>query len=195
MTTALLVCVAIVRRRHDTRTHRGLGENPLHCWVYPPARLAPCSYFSFLSVFKEKDMTDYSRFLRQTEEDDARQSPPAIPGKDASLSLLPRPEEGEKFIAMNMPWSWFATAAHLPGKALAIGLILWWLVAVRKRAVVVFSYKRAQSTGLSDESIRQCIRRLERAGLIEVKRAPGRSPRVRVLPAPRSASRDEVDDD
>lgn len=140
-------------------------------------------------------MTDYSRFLVQT----ANQEPPrptaAVPAGHATASLLPKPGVDEKFIAINMPWSWFAVASSLPGKALGIGMIIWWLVIVEKKPVVRFSYKKARCTGLSGESIRQCIRSLERAGLIDVQRAPGRSPRIRVLPAPKTVESVVVESD
>lgn len=140
-------------------------------------------------------MIDYTRFLVTGGNAGSLQPSPATSAPFAKNGLLPRPQKGEKFIAANVPWSWFAIAAGLPGKALAIGMLVWWLVTVNKQPVVAFSYKRAECTGLSHESIRQSIRKLELAGLISVQRAPGRSPRIRVLPAPMTVESVVVESD
>ena len=41
-----------------------------------------------------------------------------------------------------IPWNWLAAAARLPGRALAVAIVLWFEAGVKGAAVVALSQKR-----------------------------------------------------
>jgi hypothetical protein len=92
----------------------------------------------------------------------------------------PRKSRG-RFIKGPIPWGWITTAATLPGKSLHIALGLWYVTGLKKSRSVVLSRSVLQHLGLGARATRNGLRRLEMAGLIEVDRSNGRSPRVTVL--------------
>lgn len=102
-------------------------------------------------------------------------------------TLHPELRPGEMFHAYRLPWSWYHVAASLPGKALAVGLLIWWEVTVIKRPTIRFSYLKARALNSSDQTIRNAIKNLEVAGLVEVDRGPGNSPRITLKQAPDDA--------
>jgi hypothetical protein len=62
---------------------------------------------------------------------------------------------------------------RLPGKALAVGLMLWWVAGCRGQRTVYFSLTRAAADGIPTTTARRGLRQLERAGLVTVHRRPG----------------------
>jgi hypothetical protein len=94
---------------------------------------------------------------------------------------LPRPRKREWFLKGPVPWSWLARAMALPGKALAVGLILWREKGWQKQRTVHFSLARAAGDGIPRTTARRAIRALERAGLVKILRKPGRGLEVTLL--------------
>jgi hypothetical protein len=70
---------------------------------------------------------------------------------------------------------------QLPGKALAIGLMLWKESGCARRTTVHFCLSRAVAEGVPITTARRAIRALERAGLVAIERLPGRGLRVTLL--------------
>ena len=79
--------------------------------------------------------------------------------------------------------SWLRTAAVLPGKALAVGLVLWFKAGITKRGEVKMTTKLLHKFGLSRYAGYRGLAALEKAGLVTADRGPGRCPRVTLLPA------------
>jgi hypothetical protein len=79
----------------------------------------------------------------------------------------------------------------LPGKALAVGLILWQLRGMVGRDTVTFCLARAEADGIPTTTARRAVRELERAGLIAVCRKPGRGLEVTLLDLARGESAGE----
>lgn len=82
------------------------------------------------------------------------------------------------FLKGPIPYPWLVTAAELPGKALAVGIIIWtWAGIFRRTDTIPISLSKmplqrmAASRGLS---------KLEGAGLVTVTRRPGRSTSVTI---------------
>ncbi len=103
---------------------------------------------------------------------------------DASLRRRRRRmqrQEGE-FVKGPIPTTWIKRAAQLPGKALAVGMTLWFQVGVcgRKEDLPVTS-KLVVAYGVSRKARYRAIAALERAHLIRVDRRRGRCPRVTLL--------------
>lgn len=85
------------------------------------------------------------------------------------------------FIKGPIPLPWVELAAQLPGKALALGIGLWWLQGMVRDAEVKLSKRLLQSFNISRDAAADGLRRLEKAGLVRVKRAPGKRPSVRIV--------------
>ena len=67
------------------------------------------------------------------------------------------------------------------GRALRVGLALWYLAGVTKRRAVKPTWDTWQRFGLSPDAGRRGLVALERAGLVAVDRHPGRCPVVTIL--------------
>jgi len=92
-----------------------------------------------------------------------------------------RKKTGGLFLKGPIPWRWLAVAARLPGRALAVGLVLWHLVGLKSCRTVRLSPSTARSLGLSPRTARRGLVALEDAGLAAVDHHRGRSPNITVL--------------
>jgi hypothetical protein len=101
--------------------------------------------------------------------------------RDKSTHPIPRVAPGQEFLRAFIPWDWLEQAASLPGAALAVGLILWQRVGVRRRQPIRFCQERSD-LNLSPWATRRGIRQLEATGLIAVTRRPGHGLEVILLP-------------
>jgi hypothetical protein len=72
-------------------------------------------------------------------------------------------------------------AGQLPGKALAVGLILWQKAGITDKRTVHLCQAHPEGLGLDQYSTRRGIGELERAELITVQRRPGRGLEITVL--------------
>jgi hypothetical protein len=77
-----------------------------------------------------------------------------------------------------IPVPWLEKAIALPGKALHVGLVIWYYWGLRSEDVSLSQIKLAQFS-LNRETARRGLATLEAAGLVTVIRHPGRAPRVR----------------
>ena len=96
----------------------------------------------------------------------------------------PRHRKGEHFLKGPVPCNWLEQAAALPGKALHIGLALWFLAGMAKSQTVKLSRSLAARFGALPDASRRALSTLEKAGLVSVIRHPGCSPVVTLLEAP-----------
>lgn len=92
----------------------------------------------------------------------------------------PRHRPGEPFLKGPIPWAWIEAAAGLPGRALAVGLFLWHQAGCRRVRTVRLNLSRLPG-GISRQAGRRGLESLERAGLVQIDRAPGRAPTVTLL--------------
>jgi hypothetical protein len=99
----------------------------------------------------------------------------------ASTKRPPRHRHGEAFLKGPVPWLWIEKAAQLPGKALHVGILLWQSAGCRKSRSVHFCLARAVSLGMHLNSARRALRRLAKAGLIEIHHRPGQGLEVTLL--------------
>ena len=86
----------------------------------------------------------------------------------------PRHRPRERFLKGPIPWAWLDRAGRLPGKALAVGLVLWQLAGMTRKRTIRVCLSSLRSLGLNEDSARRGIKVLERANLIEVRSRPGR---------------------
>ena len=88
------------------------------------------------------------------------------------------------FIRGPIPLPWVEQAAQLPGKALALGIGLWWLHGMARNAEVKLTKRLLQTFNVSRDAAADGLSRLEKVGLVQVKRAPGKRPSVRIVKEP-----------
>jgi hypothetical protein len=97
---------------------------------------------------------------------------------------LARRQSTEPFVRGPIPLRWIRRAGGLPGKALHVGLAIWFLVGLRKSYVVALSLSAvARDFGMDRATASRGLGKLARAGLVAVERHPGRKVTVRVVHA------------
>jgi hypothetical protein len=105
-----------------------------------------------------------------------------IPERKVELASLAE-RKGRRFIPP-VPMPWFDRACVLPGKALAVGHILWYLAKRQRASTVVLTQAALDQHGLGRWSKYDALRGLEAAGLIQVHRRPKKNPVVTLLDPP-----------
>jgi hypothetical protein len=101
-------------------------------------------------------------------------------------SRLPRPAKDEQYLGGPVPLAWLSRAAGLPGKALHLGIALWF-AAVRSRGkdpTVALTDALADRFGLRSRTTRtRALDALRGADLVRVENRTGRAPLVTILPS------------
>jgi hypothetical protein len=92
---------------------------------------------------------------------------------------MPR-KRAEPFI-MRVPLRWMEQASRLPGRCIAVGLLLWFLAGRQKRRTVSFCLARGATLNVSEKATRAALRQLATAGLAIVTGKPGRGLEVTIL--------------
>lgn len=90
-----------------------------------------------------------------------------------------------QFVRGPIPLYWISRASKLSGKALHVGMMLWYLAGVTKSKEVLVSNTKLLGWGVSRHQKARALSALERVGLVRVKRGTGRNPRVLILEAQR----------
>ena len=80
---------------------------------------------------------------------------------------------------------WVQKAARLPGKSLHVAIIVWSRWHLEKVPEIVLTKSKLDSFNVKRHTAARALKHLESAGLVAVKRAPGRCPRVSVIGAPK----------
>jgi hypothetical protein len=88
------------------------------------------------------------------------------------------------FLKGPIPWDWLDRAGRLPGKALAVGLVLWQKAGLSNTCTVKICQARLDDLGLREASTRRGIRSLQDAGLIAVVSSAGRGLKISLLDLP-----------
>lgn len=76
---------------------------------------------------------------------------------------------------------WLGRAAQLPGKALAIGCAIWFVVSLHKSPTIRLSPSTLRRFGVSRDAGYDGLRRLAEAQLIALSTCRGRLPRLTVV--------------
>jgi hypothetical protein len=90
-------------------------------------------------------------------------------------------QRSDRYLRGPVPLAWLEAAARLPGRALQVGLALWYLVGVTKSATVSLSSVRLAAFGVDRSAKRRALAALAGAGLVTLDQAPGRNPAVTVI--------------
>ena len=87
------------------------------------------------------------------------------------------------FLKGPIPMAWLNEAAKLPGKAINLGIAIWWLAGMAQTKTFKLTGKALDQLGVSRDAAADALKRLEGRGLIRVQRAPGQRPTVEILSA------------
>lgn len=94
---------------------------------------------------------------------------------------LPRHKRQQPFLKGPIPANWLGKAAKLPGKALHVGLAVWFVAGLAKRRRVKLERKALRLFGVDRRhTVYRALERLEAAGLVAVDRGKGRFPQVEI---------------
>lgn len=85
-----------------------------------------------------------------------------------------------RFLAGPIPIAWLSTACRLPGKALHVGLAIWYRKRVFKKPEVPVTPHLLETFGVDRRTGYRALANLEAADLVKVDRRRGRSPRVTI---------------
>jgi DNA-binding transcriptional ArsR family regulator len=84
------------------------------------------------------------------------------------------------FIKGPLPMPWLERAARLPGKALAVALLLWFMAGMVGGAPIKLSAGLLARFGVGRKAAYAALTALEREGLITAQRRRGRLPSVKI---------------
>jgi hypothetical protein len=95
--------------------------------------------------------------------------------REGPLSLRPpRPHGRERFLKGPVPLSWLEEAGRCSGKALHLGVVLWFLAGVTGRREMSLGRSELARFGVNRYATSRALAVLEQANLVSVKRLPGR---------------------
>jgi len=98
----------------------------------------------------------------------------------AAVSRRP-PRQIGHFVMGPIPLAWLGPAARLPGKALAVGLAIWYQRGLRKSETVMLTGPILNQFGVDRHAKYRALTALENAGLVRVDRRMGKNPTVEIL--------------
>jgi len=91
-------------------------------------------------------------------------------------------QKTKRFLRGPIPLDWLIQAGRQSGKALHVGIALWFLSGLKgSRRKIALSQSILKLLGVSRHSGYRGLTKLEKAGLISVVRHPGRNPIVTIL--------------
>lgn len=97
--------------------------------------------------------------------------------------VMPVKPKIELYLRGPIFWRWIKTANSLPGKALAVGLVLWLYRALKKSVSVKVGINDiVEKIHVAPDTVRRGLQALERAGLIEIKRESGQKNTITLVP-------------
>lgn len=104
-----------------------------------------------------------------------------IPTRRLDMGMsLGRTKPTELFLRGPIPLWWLEKAAALPGKALTVGIIIWWFHGMNANQPIKVTRKALERFSISEDAYRDGLKRLELAGLIEVVRSKGQRALIRI---------------
>jgi CRP-like cAMP-binding protein len=96
---------------------------------------------------------------------------------------------GDSFLKGPIPLAWLNKAATLPGKAINLGIAIWWLHGMSRDKAFKLTGKALAQLGISRDAASSALKGLEAQGLIRVQRSPGQRPTVEILLVPNDAAK------
>ena len=113
--------------------------------------------------------------------------PKGFKWKTPSRPLRSRILTDKRFVKGPIPLEWLETCASLPGKALHVGLVLWYLAGLKRTKTFALDNTSLEKLGVKRGAKARCLADMERAGLIGIESHAGRNPVITLIDAPERA--------
>lgn len=114
--------------------------------------------------------------------------PTKIPEKRIALNRATgewnEPPVKQKFLKGPVPLDWLTLATQLPGKAVNVGLALWWIHGMSKTDELKVTRQALVAFNISRDALYDGLNRLQVAGLVELTRKPGQRHLIRIIRNP-----------
>jgi hypothetical protein len=117
--------------------------------------------------------------------------PAGLAGSGNASGRPPRPGPKEHFLKGPVPFDWLKAAAALPGRAVTVGLYLWYLGGLKKSNRFALPTAKVETFGVDRFAQYRAITALVEADLISVERHRGRHPIITLRPAPTKAGQED----
>lgn len=117
-------------------------------------------------------MLDLNQFRLNTDPGGVT-NPPKPPGPHQRIS--------GHFLKGPVPLVWLQNAMRLPGKAVHVGLVLWYYSGLKRTKTLSINLSRLGEFGLTRASATRGLKALQRTGLVLVDSHAGRKPIVTIL--------------
>ena len=95
--------------------------------------------------------------------------------------IKPKVNPTVKFIRAPLPYTWITSAAKLAGKSLHAAMAIRYLDGFDQSGTVKLTHRILKDFGISVKASYDVLTRMEKAGLISVKRHKGRSPIITII--------------
>jgi len=85
------------------------------------------------------------------------------------------------FVKGPIPLDWLTEVTLLPGKCLNVAMAIQWLSGMSGGMPVKLTKRAETSFNVSRDTSRECLKRLESAGLIQLTRSPGKRTLIQIV--------------
>jgi hypothetical protein len=110
-----------------------------------------------------------------------QQNTPAFGVRTSGVETAQDTTPGKPPFIPAFPLHWLTRLAPLPGKTLAVYLVLYFRSRVERSRTVTLTTATLEAFGISRREKQLALQRLEQTGLITVERRPRRNPRVTLV--------------
>ena len=90
-------------------------------------------------------------------------------------------QQTQRYLKGPISWNWLIRAGALKGRALHTGLALLFMAGIKRDLEVALPLGQLKEMGVDRHAAYRGLKQLESAGLVTVRRAPGRKARVLLL--------------
>jgi hypothetical protein len=90
-------------------------------------------------------------------------------------------KKSRHFVKGPIPIPWLAKAAKMPGKTLAVSLLLWFQGGMTGYERIRLAPTHLKRFGIDRKAVYRALRMLESERLIEATRAPGKRPIIKIV--------------
>ena len=87
----------------------------------------------------------------------------------------------QRYLKGPVSWNWLSRAGALKGRALHTGLALLFMAGIKRNSEVALPLGQLKEMGVDRHAAYRGLKQLESAGLVAVRRAPGRKTSVQLL--------------
>jgi hypothetical protein len=87
----------------------------------------------------------------------------------------------DHFLKGPVPMPWLISAANIPGKALHIGIALWFWSGIKKTKTFILPKNAIKDLGVSRQTCYAQLKVMEKAGLLSIEARKGKKSKITLL--------------